>query len=435
MNDTLTDEVVKTFSLEKWVEIFGGIYQDTDKERSASLLWFDVMEESNKLAEFVRKDEYNKAIDIMPNILCRLFRFMAKYSVNVTEQIVDTEGIDLRSKNRDGLFVTEWVLRQYPGLCSACAQKPCQCPSSRAEHGNGNLKEDRIRRLQEKNRAFNDNISQEIHTYNVEKLCDLFNEIYRGVQDDHPVSSLCARFLEDVDEVSKALLSFGNIQIVKESRSAVNYLKYLRYLHGNLKEKISDVISRSMDLVNKLNFMMRSTDLHDQSSEADNTQQNPAGSATISQLLFQRFYHEEKNGFVCLYCGSDKCTPACNEIRLVLEIERKVDEHGKKLSEIRQVLGPAIDNRIADREAINLETELDDYPIQMVNLGACNTGFLCNMNYPLNDIKTITIKQNNIAQRLTCKITRPVIAGQHTGYQFYYGAEILARERLEPLEA
>ncbi len=439
MNDTLTDEVVKTYRLEKWVEIFGGIYQDADKERSASSLWFDVMEESNELAEFVKRDEYDKAIDIMPNVLCRLFRFMAKYSENVTEQVVDTEGIDLRSKNRDGLFVTEWVLRQYPGLCSVCAQKSCQCPSSRAEqekrNGNGNLKEDQIIRLREKNWAFNNNIYKEIHAYDVEKLCDLFNEIYRGVQDDRAVSSLCDQFLEDVGEVSKVLLSFGNIQIVKESRSSVNYLKYLRFLHDNLKEKISSVISRSMELVNKFNLILRSTDPHDQSREADNTQHNPVRAVTISQLLFQRFYHEEKNSFVCPYCGSDKCTSACNEIRLILEIERKVDEHGKKLFEVRQVLGPTIDNRIGDREAINLETELDDYPIHIVNLGACNAGFLCNMNYPLNDIKTITVKQNNIAERLTCRITRPVLADQNTGYQFFYGAEILARERSEPLDA
>ncbi|MFA4875635.1 MAG: hypothetical protein WC690_09890, partial [bacterium] len=81
-----------------------------------------------------------------------------------------------------------------------------------------------------------------------------------------------------------------------------------------------------------------------------------------------------------------------------------------------------------------LETELDDYPIHIVNLGACNTGFLCNMNYALNEIKTITVKQNNIAERLTCRITRPVLADQNTGYQYYYGAEILARERSEPLD-
>jgi hypothetical protein len=330
-----------------------------------------VLEESNELAGFVRRDEYSKAIDVIPNILCRLFRFMAKYSENVTEQVVDTEGIDLRSKNRDGLFVTEWVLR---------------------------------------------------------------NEIYRRVQDDHPVSSLSARFLEDVGEVSRLLLSFGNIQLVQESRSSVNYLKYLRYLNDNLKEKISDIISRSMDLVNKFDDIVRSTDPHEQSSEADNAQQNPVRPITISQLLFQRFYHEEINSFVCPYCGSDKCTPACNEIRMILNIDRKVDAHNKKLIEVRQVLGPTIDNRIGVREAINLETELDDAPIQIVNLGACNTGFLSNMNYPFNEIKTITVKQNNSAERLTCRITRPVIAGQNTGYQFYYGAEILARERSQPLD-
>jgi hypothetical protein len=104
MNDTLTDEVVKTFSLEKWVEIFGGVYQDADKEKSALSLWLDVMDESKELAEFARRNEYDKAIDVMPNVLCRLFRFLAKYSVNVTEQVVDAEGIDLRSKNRNGLF-------------------------------------------------------------------------------------------------------------------------------------------------------------------------------------------------------------------------------------------------------------------------------------------------------------------------------------------
>ena len=94
-----------------------------------------------------------------------------------------------------------------------------------------------------------------------------------------------------------------------------------------------------------------------------------------------------------------------------------------------------MDDRISDREAIRLETELDDHPIQIVNLGDCNTGFLSNMNYPLNDIKTITVKQNNSEERLTCRITRPALAGQNTGYQFYYGADILAREKLEPLDA
>ncbi len=133
MKSTTKLDEIKKYKLEDWVKIFGEMYGDTDADRNASSLWLDVIKESTTLAGHIRKDEFQKAIETIPDVFSRLASFVAKYSVKLTDAVMRDEGIDLRPDNNSSSYLTEWVLDKYPGVCSKCAQKPCVCNSLQYE--------------------------------------------------------------------------------------------------------------------------------------------------------------------------------------------------------------------------------------------------------------------------------------------------------------
>ena len=329
MKKNISFEDVQKYQLEDWVRIFGRIYKKADAERTASSLWLDVIDESANIAEFVRRDEYKKAIDNMPNVFCRLLCFVAKYSINLTDDILEHEGINLSSPDYNENCLTEWVLRKFPCLCSVCAKKPCVCPSSRADVENRDEEfkiGEVITARMLKHKSWEIQIEGKINTFSLEKLFDMFCDIYGGVHYDPPISSICFHFLEEVGEVAKLLLALDNIQIMKTQGNG-KYEDDREYLNNNLKEEISDVISWIGAIINKINYIFRSTYPHyhcllDESSCHDKLFQR----ITPSELIFNRYFDNVSNQFICPHCRSSNCSPSCKQRRLIAETEKKEEK-------------------------------------------------------------------------------------------------------------
>ena len=419
---------MRELMLEDWVDVFGRIYSAADADRDASSLWLDVLEESSNVAEYVRREEYRKAIDTIPDVFGRLLSFVAKYSVNAADADIDSEGIDLRPEGEDEPYLTGWVLKKYPSVCSVCAQKPCICPSSRYEKETRNedfrVGEVISARLA-KHKVWENEIVRRVDSFTVEALFDMFNNIYSGVQHDPPISSICFHFLEEVGEVANLLLSFNNIQILK-TKNGGSYGEALKHLNSQLKDEISDVVSWVMALINKVNFVFRSTYPHYHCILDTETADRPVfRRVTLSELMVSRFYDPANNIFVCPHCGAEECSPQCRENRLIAETENRMKREHDLLQELRKALGQ--ERRKSPRTKTQITTELDNGIIKIVDIGRDNVGFLSHTLLSLNDEREIIIPPGDREERLKLKITRPCNADTGTGFEYFYGAEITDR--------
>jgi NTP pyrophosphatase (non-canonical NTP hydrolase) len=427
---------IKEYRLEDWVKIFGDIYGNANAERNASLLWLEVIAESSNIAEYVRREQYRRAIDTIPDLFSYLLSFVAKYSIYATDNVIQNEGIDLRSDEDSSLYLTEWILKEYPGCCSVCAKKPCICPASRyeseARFEDSNFAEMISTRLM-KQESWENEIADNIASYNVERLFNMFNEIYGAPHHDQSVSSICFRFLEEVGEVARLLLSFDSIRILRMKKDP-SYEEDAKYLSNALKGEVSDVISWIMALISKVNFIYRLTyphyqRIHGKESTTDITYQH----ITLSELLLNRFYDIESDKFTCPHCASEECLPQCKENRLINETENVLRREDELMHEIRKAMGH--EKRKYLRKKTQIRTTLDGKEINIVNIGKNNIGFLSNEVSARSEEKNITIEQNDAKEYLTLKITRPSDADNEvTGFKYFHGAEILKRE-IEPQPA
>jgi len=428
MREKLDLNSVNNFMLEDWVKTFGTIYREVDFERTAKSLWLDVIGESSSLAACIRSEEYKKALDTLSTVFCRLLRFVAKYSANASDTIVAKEAIDLRPGDSNNFYITKWLLKRYPALCSVCANNPCICPSLRSDKETGseefNIGDIIAIRLRKYDNWENE-ISNNISSFTVEKLFKMFTDIYGGIHYSQSITSIYSHFLEEVCEVAKLLLSIDNIQILRAENSLPDsYENNLKYLNSNLKEDLSDIISWIMALINKINFTSYHCFLETR-MPGDRIFKN----VTLSELLFNTYFDRESNKFICPSCLSDKCTPNCRKDGLLADIDSDIKKEADLLHEIKRAIGQ--EKRKCRREKTNILTQFENNDLFIVNMGENNMGFLSDYLFSLNDEKLVTIRRNDIEQMIKFKITRPSNADRNlTGYNYFYGAEILHRENI-----
>jgi hypothetical protein len=99
----------------------------------------------------------------------------------------------------------------------------------------------------------------------------------------------------------------------------------------------------------------------------------------------------------------------------------------KLLHEFKKTIG--MEKRRDLRECNDILGMIDNMEARIQDMGETSMGFLYNDILPLDDVKTVTIKQNDIEENILCKITRPTNASPDTGFVYFYGAEILDRKK------
>ena len=97
--------------------------------------------------------------------------------------------------------------------------------------------------------------------------------------------------------------------------------------------------------------------------------------------------------------------------------------------EIRKAVGH--EKRRYNREITDIKSVIEEHDMHIVNMSENSLGFLSDVQIHLNGIKNVKIKSGDSEENIKLKITRPTNADLSlTGFEFYYGAEILDRKKL-----
>lgn len=179
-----------------------------------------------------------------------------------------------------------------------------------------------------------------------------------------------------------------------------------------------------MALVNKINFVLRSTYPHYHCILTTTARTKAYVPITISQLLFDRFYNQDKKAFVCPDCHRAVCTPECSKDKLLRQIEQEADEQEAMIAKIRQLAGAIGEKRSAARVGVDIGAVLEQWPIRLVDMSDTSIGFLCDGTLNMEAVKEIRYTQLGTEVCVPCRITRPSRASyDDTGFHFFYGAE------------
>ena len=116
-----------------------------------------------------------------------------------------------------------------------------------------------------------------------------------------------------------------------------------------------------------------------------------------------------------------------------------VDNFDESFEQLLTVLKPAATQRFIDnitsfevrrviRKKTNTRCQVDGNDIVIVDISKENLGFLSNIQFIYNEVRTINIKHDYLSEIIEFVVTRSMIADGKTGFNYFIGADILARD-------
>jgi len=231
------------WSLASWEREFAYIYDPRDERLSISDMWLLLVESASKVAEYLRRYKFEKALNELPVVFCLTCRFNNKCRK------------DVEAAFRINTF-EEIVWSKYPYTCLLCGgEDQCICPiwrhvfeemsdPDKAAHLGRMKSKLQQRKLSQRNRL----------VPTLDGFADLFKDLYKGAHYEKPLDGMGFHFMEEVGEVSEA------IRKIKEKLPDTPSSE-LDKLTRALEEEIADVFSWTNSLIIKLGSLLGDPDL------------------------------------------------------------------------------------------------------------------------------------------------------------------------------
>jgi len=219
-------------TLDDWEGIF---YEKGSKQLSElthSQVWLRSVENAGtRVAEFIRREEYMKAIESLGDAFGLLCYFVKKFR----------EHHKIRS-------LSQIAWDKYPGMCYACADKvsknevtkdgymPCICLGMQGKPHDKQESEKRLEQARKKKKK----------PKTLDEWSDMIKSIYRGAHSVLLISAPCLHFIEEIGEVTKELYEFDELgKRAAEGRELEEKTK-------KLEEEIADTFSWILGIMNKI---------------------------------------------------------------------------------------------------------------------------------------------------------------------------------------
>ena len=197
-----------------------------------SHVWLRSVENAGtRVAEFVRREEYKKAIESLGDafglLCCFVRRFDEHHKIHPLSDIA-------------------W--NKYPGMCYACADKvpeseakgegyvSCICLGMQGKPDDEEKGEERLEYARRERRK----------PKTLDEWSNMIKSIYKEAHSVLPISAICLHFIEEIGEVTRELYEFEEMQ----KRSASE--RELAEKVVKLEEEIADTFSWILGLINKI---------------------------------------------------------------------------------------------------------------------------------------------------------------------------------------
>lgn len=241
--------------LDRWSKGFSGIYKNNDDQRTLANFWMQVSNDASKVAEEVRKKDYQNTVYRLGNAFC----WMCCFTERLKQDMKESEpGRDLL-KQRGELF-QDWILERYPLVCHHCAKKPCICILNTELMENRNelaFKEkweseklEIIKRFGEVKKSISD-IKQHCCELPLDKFFEEFFQIYGNKTELSSLEDLTFHYLEEVGEVAHAITHLETLVGQHDAKEWKEHVQsdptFEKFRNEEWKASIPTLLGRDMD--------------------------------------------------------------------------------------------------------------------------------------------------------------------------------------------
>jgi NTP pyrophosphatase (non-canonical NTP hydrolase) len=278
-------------SLDDWVEEFYDIYKDQDRKRNVSDMWLHLVENASKVGEATRKNEWGEACKELSHVFCWLCGFAAKCKDKDPSNNIDK--VFLLNKP-----LSEIVWEKYPNACWKCGASPCSCSVNRID-----IEAKKEKRLEVTRRIAMLRGQKRNMPGPLDQWVDMFTTIYENAHYGYPIEYVCFHFLEEVGEVSRAILALS--QLIGKDLNEEETKHALEEERKKLEEELADVFSWIASYVSKLGFISDTVMSYHQAYSGTKGKEE----IKLSKIIWKEYKSARDDLMVCPppYCESRPC--------------------------------------------------------------------------------------------------------------------------------
>lgn len=281
------------YSINDWETEFAEIYSQIDGKRRPTELWLMLVEDASKVAEAIRKDKYADAIGALAHVFC--------WTCSFVHRCRSTNDLNIKITKT----LSEIVWHKFPNRCSLCGQSRCICSVRRAELEELSRKErNKVENAQKGALDIQRKRTEEIPK-TLDKLTKMFSGIYKGAHYAMPKDAIAFHFMEEVGEVAT------DIRKLREQSGDKNRAE-IAALQLDLEDEIADIISWTMSLLSKLDYLLGAGTGYQQ----ENGETIQTAGLKLSDIVWQAFESKDGKSLHCHTCKSRPCRKCGDPITL-----------------------------------------------------------------------------------------------------------------------
>lgn len=222
----------ETLSLDEWEKSFYERGSERFRRLTPSHMWLRSVENAGtRVAEFIRREEYQEAVRSLGNafglLCCFVRKFRERHKISALSEIA-------------------W--NKYPGMCYACADKipesdakqedyvSCICLGMQGKPKNkpkGKEHLEYARKMKKKPKT-------------IDEWSGMIKSIYKETHSVLPIPAICLHFIEEIGEVTRGLYECDELENCKAPEEKLQ--KKIK----QLEEEIADTFSWIFGLINKI---------------------------------------------------------------------------------------------------------------------------------------------------------------------------------------
>ena len=280
----ITRENSDSVSLDDWQQSFYDLYGHIDNDLPLYDIMLQMVADSTRIAEAMRRDSYNVALPYIPRVFSWLCSMRSKVARN--EKYRDIGG---------DKTLADIIWHKYPRVCAFCAMPKCICP---ALHVDVMTRDERDVHMKEVEGSLEAARRQE-RPSKLNDWVEMFEDVYGTVNASRSSAVKTFHFLEEIGEVEVELRKADRLNEDLAPRGKTPKIEW--------EDEVADVFSWLTAVYLHLRGAVQDLERLVKALETPSE-----GDARLRPMLsFSHWiWHEfgnEKGGLRCHRCKQDKC--------------------------------------------------------------------------------------------------------------------------------
>jgi NTP pyrophosphatase (non-canonical NTP hydrolase) len=284
-------------SIDEWANEFWEVYGPNDIKRSLADVWLMAVEDSSRVGEALRRQEYETGL----RSLCHSFVWVLSFCNKLAKDP------DIPPQFRSPAFrtVSDIVWEFYPQSCKTCTERACYC-FTRREKLSAEEREKRLAKARQ----------EEVRPFALDDWMGMLGHIYDMPNSTKSLEEVGFHYLEEIGEVARATRRLDEYPPPTGRRIDAE----LRARQRNLVEEIADSISwtsavlrRMANIAANFGFLFRRPARRTAGSHS-----GLEGRLRLPTLLWTEYKGEELGHIACATCARRPCGCGVSESALGL---------------------------------------------------------------------------------------------------------------------